>query len=46
MKRTFKKPLILLLMLTVLCSVIFAMSLTVNAASDYVTINNIRIKDG
>lgn len=46
MKRTFKKPFILLLMLTVLCSVIFAMSLTVNAASDYVTINNIRIKDG
>ena len=33
-------------MLTVLCSVIFAMSLTANAAGDYVTINDIQIKDG
>ena len=46
MKRTFKKTLILLLMLAVLCSVIFAMSLTANAASDYITINDIQIKDG
>jgi hypothetical protein len=46
MKRTFKKTLTLLLMLAMLGCAIFAMSLTVHAASDYVTINNIRIKDG
>lgn len=47
MKRYFTKTLTLLLMLTVLCSVIFAMSLTANADnSDYVTINGISIKDG
>lgn len=46
MKRTFKKSLTLLLMLTVLCSVIFAMSLTANAASETIWVNKIAMKDG
>ena len=41
MKQTFKKCLSLLLMLAMLGCAIFAMSLTVHAAGDYITINGI-----
>ncbi len=47
MKRNFTKILSLLLMLTALCSLVFAMSIIANAASsDTIYINNIAIKNG
>ena len=46
MKQTFKKCLSLLLVLAMLCSVIFAMSITANAASETIWVNKIAMKDG
>lgn len=46
MKRNFTKPLSWLLTLAVLCSAIFAMGITANAASDTIYVNNIAMKDG
>ena len=47
MKRNFTKILSLLLMLTVLCPLVFPMSITANAASsDTIYINNVALKNG
>lgn len=46
MKRNFIKILNLLMMLTVLCSVIFALNISANAASDSIRIKNVTMRDG
>ena len=46
MKRNFTKILSLLLMLTVLCSVIFALNISANAASSTIYVNKIAMSDG
>ena len=46
MKRHFRKPLSLLLILAIFCSVIFAMSITANAATDYVVVNDVKMESG